>query len=300
MDIKQRIDYLVDIINEANYNYHVLDNPTIEDQEYDKYLRELYTLEEKYPELVRDDSPTKKIGGEVIDAFKKITHEKPMMSLSNVFNEDEIKAFDERIRKEGINPEYVCELKIDGLSVSLKYEKGILVSAATRGDGITGEDITHNAKTIKTIPLKLKEPIDIEVRGEIYMSKKVLEELNQERTKNNEPLLKNARNAAAGSIRQLDSSIAAKRKLDTFIYHLPNPEDFGIKTHYEAIEFMKNLGFKTNPNNKLVKNIYEVIEFCNEYEQKRSKLPYDIDGVVIKVNNIDDQLSLGFTARYPK
>ena len=300
MDIKERIDYLVDLINEANYNYHVLDNPTIEDQEYDKYLRELYTLEEKYPELSREDSPTKKIGGEVIDAFKKITHEKPMMSLSNVFNEDEIKTFDERIKKEGINPEYVCELKIDGLSVSLKYEKGILVSAATRGDGVVGEDITHNAKTIKTIPLKLKEPIDIEVRGEIYMSKKVLKELNEERTKNNEPLLKNARNAAAGSIRQLDSSIAAKRKLDTFIYHLPNPEDFGIKTHYEAVEFMKKLGFKTNKNNKLVKNIDEVIEFCNEYEQKRSDLPYDIDGIVIKLNNINEQLSLGFTARYPK
>ena len=300
MEIKERIDYLVDIINEANYNYHVLDNPTIEDQEYDKYLRELYTLEEKYPEYARDDSPTKKVGGEVIDSFKKVTHEKPMMSLSNVFNEDEIRGFDERIRKEGITPEYVCELKIDGLSVSLKYQKGILVSAATRGDGITGEDITHNAKTIKTIPLKLKEPIDIEVRGEIYMSKKVLDELNQERTKNNEPLLKNARNAAAGSIRQLDSSVAAKRKLDTFIYHLPNPEDFGIKTHYEAIEFMKNLGFKTNPNNRLVKNIDEVISFCNEYEKKRSELPYDIDGVVIKLNNINDQLSLGFTARYPK
>jgi len=300
MDIKQRLDYLTDLLNEANYNYHVLDNPTIEDQEYDNYLRELYTLEEKYPELARDDSPTKKVGGEVIDAFKKVTHEKPMMSLSNVFNEDEIKAFDERIKKEGINPEYVCELKIDGLSVSLKYEKGILVSAATRGDGIVGEDITHNAKTIKTIPLKLKEPIDIEVRGEIYMSKKVLEELNQERTKNNEPLLKNARNAAAGSIRQLDSKIAAKRKLDTFIYHLPNPEDFGIKTHYEAVEFMKSLGFKTNPNNKLVKNIDEVIEFCNNFEQKRADLQYDIDGVVIKLNNIDEQLSLGFTARYPK
>lgn len=300
MEIKERIDYLVDIINEANYNYHVLDNPTITDQEYDKYLRELYTLEEKYPEYTRDDSPTKKIGGEVIDSFKKVTHEKPMMSLSNVFNEDEIRAFDERIRKEGITPEYVCELKIDGLSVSLKYQKGILVSAATRGDGITGEDITHNAKTIKTIPLKLKEPIDIEVRGEIYMSKKVLEELNQYRLKNNEPLLKNARNAAAGSIRQLDSSVTAKRKLDTFIYHLPNPEDFGIKTHYEAIEFMKNLGFKTNPNNRLVKNIDEVISFCNEHEKKRTDLPYDIDGVVIKLNNINDQLSLGFTARYPK
>ena len=300
MNIKERIDYLVDLINEANYNYHVLDNPTIEDVEYDKYLRELYTLEEKYPELVRDDSPTKKIGGEVIDAFKKVTHDKPMMSLSNVFNEDEIKNFDERIRKEGINPKYVCELKIDGLSVSLKYKNGVLVSAATRGDGITGEDITHNAKTIKTIPLKLKETIDIEVRGEIYMSKKTLEVLNKEREKNNEPLLKNARNAAAGSIRQLDSSIAAKRNLDTFIYHLPNPEDFGIKTHYEAVEFMKKLGFKTNPNNRLVKNIDEVISFCNEYEQKRNNLPYDIDGVVIKLNDINDQLSLGFTARYPK
>jgi len=300
MDIKERINYLVDLINEANYNYHVLDNPTIEDIEYDKYLRELYTLEEKYPELVRDDSPTKKIGGEVIESFKKVTHDKPMMSLSNVFNEDEIRTFDERIKKEGIKPEYVCELKIDGLSVSLKYKKGVLVSAATRGDGIIGEDITHNAKTIKTIPLKLKKEIDIEVRGEIYMSKKVLEELNQERLKNNEPLLKNARNAAAGSIRQLDSKIAAKRKLDTFIYHLPNPEDFGINTHYEAVEFMKSLGFKTNPNNRLVKNIDEVIEFCNEYEHKRNNLLYDIDGVVIKLNDIKEQLSLGFTARYPK
>ena len=159
MNIKERIDYLVDLINEANYNYYVLDNPTIEDVEYDKYLRELYTLEEKHPELVREDSPTKKVGGEVIDAFKKVTHDKPMMSLSNVFNEDEIKAFDERIRKEGINPEYVCELKIDGLSVSLKYKNGQLVSGATRGNGIVGEDITHNVKTIKDITKKRKPPI---------------------------------------------------------------------------------------------------------------------------------------------
>ena len=298
--MKERIDYLVDLINEANYNYHVLDNPTITDQEYDKYLRELYMLEEKYPNLVRDDSPTKKIGGEVIDEFKKVVHDKPMMSLSNVFNEEEIRQFDERIRKEGINPEYVCELKIDGLSVSIKYKNGEFVSAATRGDGITGEDITHNVKTIKTIPLKLKEKIDIEVRGEIYMSKKVLETLNQERLKNNEPLLKNARNAAAGSIRQLDSKIAAQRKLDTFIYHLPNPEDFGIKKHIDALEFMKELGFKTNPNNKLVHNIDEVIEFIKEKAELRPTLPYDIDGIVIKLNDIQDQLSLGFTARYPK
>lgn len=300
MDIKQRIDYLVNIINEANYNYHVLDNPTITDQEYDKYLRELYTLEEKHPEFIREDSPTKKIGGEVIEGFKKVTHDKPMMSLSNVFNEEEIRQFDARIKKEGINPQYVCELKIDGLSVSLKYAKGKFISAATRGDGITGEDITHNAKTIKTIPLKLNQPIDIEVRGEIYMSKKTLEKLNEERKQNNEPLLKNARNAAAGSIRQLDSRIAAKRNLDTFIYHLPNPEDFGIKTHYEALEFMKELGFKTNPNNKIVDNIDDVINFITEKSKIRETLPYDIDGIVIKVNNINEQLSLGFTARYPK
>ena len=300
MDIKKRIDELVEIINEANYNYHVLDNPTITDQEYDKYLRELYLLEEKYPDLVRDDSPTKKIGGEVIDGFKKVTHDKPMMSLSNVFNEDELRDFDNKIKKEGINPEYICELKIDGLSVSLKYQKGILISAATRGDGITGEDITHNAKTIKTIPLKLKKEIDIEVRGEIYMSKKTLEHLNQKRKENNEPLLKNARNAAAGSIRQLDSKIAAQRKLDTFIYHLPNPEDFGIKSHYEAIEFMKELGFKINPNNYFAKDIDEVINFINEKEASRQSLPYDIDGIVIKINNISEQLKLGYTSRFPK
>ena len=300
MDPKQRIEELTAILNEANYNYHVLDNPTIEDQEYDKYLRELYTLEEKYPEYAKEDSPTQKIGGEIIDGFKKVTHDKPMMSLSNVFNEEEIRDFDEKIKKEGFNPEYMCELKIDGLSVSLKYEKGIFVSAATRGDGITGEDITHNAKTIKTIPIKLTKPIDIEVRGEIYMSKKTLEKVNKERAKNNEPLLKNARNAAAGSIRQLDSSVAAKRNLDTFIYHLPNPEDFGIKNQAEAIEFMKELGFKINPNNKLAKNIDEVVEFVKEKELERPEIPYDIDGIVIKVNNLDAQLSLGYTARYPK
>ena len=298
--MKERMNELIDIINEADYNYHTLDNPTITDQEYDKFLRELNEIEEEHPEWIREDSPTQHAGGKIIDSFEKVTHKIPMMSLSNVFSESEIASFDEKIRKENINPQYVCELKIDGLSVSLLYEKGKLVRAATRGDGVTGEDITHNAKTIKTIPLKLKESIDIEVRGEIYMSKKTLEVINKERSKNNEPLLKNARNAAAGSIRQLDSSIAAKRNLDTFIYHLPNPEDFGIKTHYEAVEFMKKLGFKTNPNNRLVKNIDEVISFCNEYEQKRNNLPYDIDGVVIKLNDINDQLSLGFTARYPK
>lgn len=298
--VQDRIKELVNIINKANYNYHVLDNPEISDQEYDKYLKELYSLEEKYPEYVLPDSPTKKIGGEVIEEFAKVVHDKPMMSLSNVFNEDEIRAFDARIRKEGINPKYVCELKIDGLSVSLRYRNGILLTGATRGDGITGEDITHNVKTIKTVPLKLEKDIDIEVRGEIYMSKDTLNKLNIDRQLKGEPILKNARNAAAGSIRQLDSKIAAQRKLDTFIYHLPNPEDYNIKTHHEALKFMEDLGFKTNPNNKLVGNIDEVINYIKEKTKIRESLPYDIDGVVIKLDNIDEQLKLGYTARYPK
>lgn len=298
--VQDRIKELVNIINKANYNYHVLDNPEISDQEYDKYLKELYSLEEKYPEYVLPDSPTKKIGGEVIEEFAKVVHDKPMMSLSNVFNEDEIRSFDARIRKEGINPKYVCELKIDGLSVSLRYRNGILLTGATRGDGITGEDITHNVKTIKTVPLKLEKDIDIEVRGEIYMSKDTLNKLNIDRQLKGEPILKNARNAAAGSIRQLDSKIAAQRKLDTFIYHLPNPEDYNIKTHHEALKFMEDLGFKTNPNNKLVGNIDEVINYIKEKTKIRESLPYDIDGVVIKLDNIDEQLKLGYTARYPK
>lgn len=299
-NIENRIDELIKIINEADYNYHTLDNPTITDQEYDKYLRELFDLEEEYPDLVREDSPTQHAGGKVIDEFKKVEHRIPMMSLSDVFSESEIIEFDERIKKEGITPAYMCELKIDGLSVSLLYEKGKLIRAATRGDGTIGEDITHNAKTIKSIPLKLKEEVDIEVRGEIFMNKKTLEELNIERAKNKQPLLQNCRNAAAGSIRQLDSSVAAKRKLDTFIYHLPNPEDFGITSHSDAIEYMKHLGFKTNPNNRLVNNIEEVLTFINDKGSIRDELPYDIDGVVIKVNDIASQKRLGFTARYPK
>lgn len=300
IDAKKRIEELVKIINEADYNYHTLDNPTITDQEYDKYIRELFDLESEYPEYILENSPTHRVGGKVLDEFSKVTHKIPMMSLSNVFNESEIRAFDERIRKEGYNPEYVCELKIDGLSVSLTYEHGSLVSASTRGDGVVGEDITNNVRTIKTVPLKINKNIDIEVRGEIYMSKKVLETINRNRKENNLPLLQNARNAAAGSIRQLDSKVAASRKLDTFIYHLPNPLDYGINTHYEALLYMKTLGFKTNPNNRIVNNINEVIEFINYATKNRDNLPYDIDGVVIKVNDINMQKHLGFTAKYPK
>ena len=298
--MQERMLELIDIVNEADYNYHTLDNPTITDQEYDKYLRELIEIETLHPEWVREDSPTQHAGGKIIDSFKKVEHKIPMMSLSDVFSESEVIAFDERIKKEGINPEYMCELKIDGLSVSLLYEKGKLVRAATRGDGTTGEDITHNAKTIKVIPLKLKEEVDIEVRGEIFMNKKTLKDLNEKRAKKGEPLLQNCRNAAAGSIRQLDSKIAAERKLDNFIYHLPNPLDYGLKTHAEAIDYMHKLGFKINPNNRLVHSINEVLEFIEEKGKMRPNLPYDIDGVVIKVNDISEQQRLGYTAKYPK
>jgi len=298
--MEERMEELIKIVNEADYNYHTLDNPTITDQEYDKYLRELLEIEEEHPEWIREYSPTQHAGGKIIDEFQKVNHKIPMMSLSDVFSESEVIAFDERIKKEGINPQYMCELKIDGLSVSILYEKGQLVRAATRGDGITGEDITHNVKTIKVIPLKLNEEVDIEVRGEIFMNKKTLEELNKKRKEKNEPLLQNCRNAAAGSIRQLDSKVAAERKLDNFIYHLPNPLDYGLKTHAEAMEYMKKLGFKINPNNRLVNNIQEVIEYIEEKGKERKSLPYDIDGIVIKVNSIEQQQSLGNTAKYPK
>lgn len=298
--IQDRINELIKILNEANYNYYVLDKPTITDQEYDKYLRELTILEEKHPELKSSSSPTSRIGGEVIDEFKKVVHEVPMMSLSNVFNEEEIIAFDERVRKEFPNPEYIVELKIDGLSVSLKYKQGHLVMGATRGDGITGEDITHNVKTIKSIPLELKQKIDVEVRGEIYMKKSTFEKINDEKKKKGEELFANPRNAAAGSVRQLDSKIAASRGLDNFSYHLPEAEKYGINTHEEALNFIKELGFVVNPNIKRVKNIDELLEYVNYWTEHRNDLPYEIDGIVIKLNNLNGQKKLGFTAKYPK
>lgn len=297
--IEKRMEELISILNQANYEYYALDNPTLTDQEYDRYMQELIKLEQQYPELIKEDSPSRRVGGEVISEFKKIVHEKPMLSLSNVFNEEEVRDFDAKIKKEA-NPEYVCELKIDGLSVSLLYEKGKLVRGATRGDGISGEDITHNVKTIKSIPLTLPQPIDIEVRGEIYMSKKSFNELNKQRKANNEELLANPRNAAAGSVRQLDSKIAANRNLSCFIYHLPNPEDYNIKTHYESLEFMKSLGFVVNPNIQLVKNIDEVWNYIATWTEKRDTLPYEIDGIVIKTNDFGQQKKLGFTSKYPK
>ncbi len=300
MNIEKRIDELITIINNANYEYYNLDSPSITDQEYDRYMQELIKLENDYLEYKRDDSPTSRVGGKVLENFVKVTHKIPMLSLGNVFNEFEIRAFDEKIKKEGINPKYVCELKIDGLAVSLTYEKGILVRGATRGDGVIGEDITENVKTIKTVPLKLDEEVDIEVRGEIYMSKNVFEFLNKDKAEKGLEMFKNPRNAAAGSVRQLDSKIAASRKLDCFIYHLPNPKDFNITTHYESLEYLKRLGLNVNDNNKYINNVEELIEIINYHTENRHKLPYEIDGIVIKLDNIDDQQKLGFTSRYPK
>ena len=286
--IKRRINELIEIIERANREYYLEDNPTLTDQEYDRYMAELISLESRYPDLKREDSPTSHVGTKVQDKFNKVTHKISMLSLGNVFNEDEIRQFDERIRKED-EPKYVCELKIDGLAISLTYEKGVLVRGATRGDGVVGEDIV------------LDREIDIEVRGEVYLSKASFEKINKEREANGEPLFQNCRNAAAGSVRNLDANITKKRELDCLIYHLPNPLDYGIKTHYEALAFMKELGFNTNYKaNRLVNNINEVLDYIKEWTEKRSSLPYDIDGIVIKVNDINMQNRLGFTAKVPK
>lgn len=298
--IERRIDELIKILNKASYEYYMMDSPSITDQEYDSYMDELIKLETNNPSLVRSDSPTVRIGTEVISEFEKVTHSVPMMSLGDIFNEEEIIDFDEKIRKVIPNPEYVLELKIDGLSVSLLYENGKLVRGATRGDGTTGENITHNVKTIKNVPLSLPKDIDIEVRGEIYMPKNSFNKLNEEREKKGEKLFANPRNAAAGSVRQLDSKVAASRNLSTFIYHLPNPDNFGIKTHYESLEFMKELTFTVNPNIVKVSNIKEVLDYINYWTEHRDILPYEIDGIVIKVNNFNDQRKLGFTAKVPK
>lgn len=298
-DIKKRVEELTKILNDANYNYYVKDEPTITDQEYDKYMRELEDIELEYPKYASKNSPTKRVGGEVIEKFLKVVRDKPMLSISDVFSEDEVRDFIKKVEDE-VTPEYVCEQKIDGLGVSLIYEDGKLVRGVTRGDGLVGEDITHNVRTIKSIPLQLTKPIDIEVRGEIFMHKSTLEKLNKKRAEEGKPKLQNVRNAAAGSIRQLDSKVAAERELDNFVYYLPNPSDFGIKTHLEALQFMGDLGFKINPHNKLVKNIDEIIAYIEKEGNTRKSLSYEIDGIVIKVNDVSLQEKLGNTAKYPR
>ena len=300
MDIKNRIKEISDLLNKYNYEYYILDRPSVSDVEYDRLMQELVSLEEKYPEYKLDSSPTSRVGSEVISNFEKVIHKRPMLSLGNVFNESDIIKFDERIRKEGFNPTYVCELKIDGLAISLTYENGVLVGGATRGDGKVGENITNNVKTIKAIPLKLTKDIDIEVRGEIFIDKKEFDRVNKEQREKGLEEFQNCRNLASGSVRQLDSKITAERKLNNFIYHLPNPLDYGLHKHSEALLFMKELGFNVNEKRRICKSIEEVLEFIEEITEIRDKLEYDIDGIVIKVDDVSMQENLGFTARSPK
>lgn len=297
MEAKTRIEYLVELLNKANKEYYLEDNPTLTDTEYDSLMDELIKLEEKYPEYKLENTPTEHVGASVIAEFKKHRLKTPMFSLSDVFNEEEVRNFDKRVKKEIANPEYVCELKLDGLGVSLEYENGKLKIASTRGDGTVGEEITHNVKTIKTLPQILKKNVDLEVRGEIIMTKKSFEEANAKRIADGLTPFQNPRNAAAGSIRQLDSNITKQRKLDVFLYHVPSSPK---ETQAETLAFLEELGLPVNPHIRLVKNIDEVIEYIHEWHEKRPSLPYEIDGIVIKVNNFADQLELGYTAKYPK
>ena len=284
MDPKERISYLVEKLNEANVDYYLNDNPKMTDNEYDSLLMELFKLETEYPEYKLPESPTESVGTKIVDSFAKITHATPMFSLADVFNEDEVEAFVNRVEKEVSHPEFTCELKMDGLGVNLTYKNGLLKSAATRGDGVTGEDITNNVKTIKYLPLKLKEPVDLEVRGEIYMTKKSFEEANKKRAANGEDLFQNPRNAAAGSARQLDSRIAKERKLDVLLYHVPNTTE---QTQWETLQTLKKLGLPINEHSKKVHNFKEIKAYIEEWTEKRPTLPYEIDGIVIKLNDIN-------------
>jgi DNA ligase (NAD+) len=300
MDVKQRIDELRRLLERYNYEYHTLDNPSVSDQEYDALLHELIGLEEQYPQFQSPDSPTQRIGGVVLSKFEKVTHDVPMMSLSNAFNEEDLRSFDEKVRK--IHPEatYNVELKIDGLAGSLKYEGGQLILGATRGNGSIGEDITSNIKTITTIPLSINYLLPLEVRGEIFMSKKSFDKANKEREKEGQEPFKNPRNAASGSVRQLDSKIAAKRNLDMFIYSVVNPLDHGLSTHSESLEFVSSLGLKINTKSTLCNTIDDVISYIDTYTEQRNNLKYDIDGIVIKVNDISMYDDIGYTAKSPK
>lgn len=301
MTVEQKIKQLREKLERYNYEYYVLDNPSVKDAEYDRLMQELILLETENPQLKSPLSPSQRVGGEVQTEFKKVVHKRTMLSLANAFNEDDLRSFDEKVR-EALNVDkvtYTAEMKIDGLGISLNYNEK-LINAVTRGDGIQGEDVTANVLTIKSVPSHINLKGDFEVRGEVFMSKDILKQLNKERAKNDEPLFANTRNAAAGSIRQLDSSIAAKRKLDAFWYYFVNAGNFGIRYHSEALDFCDKLGFKTNPNRKKCVGIEEVIKFVEEYTERRNELPYDIDGIVIKVDDMSTYDKLGYTAKTPR
>ncbi|BFL78153.1 NAD-dependent DNA ligase LigA [Staphylococcus hominis subsp. novobiosepticus] len=299
-NIQNRVNELHDLLNQYSYEYYVKDNPSVPDSEYDKLLRELIDIENTHPELKTDDSPTVRVGGEAQSSFEKVNHETPMLSLGNAFNEEELRRFDERIREHIGNVEYMCELKIDGLAVSLKYEDGRFVQGLTRGDGTTGEDITENLRTIHAIPLKIKEPLNVEVRGEAYMPRRSFMRLNDEREKNEEQPFANPRNAAAGSLRQLDPKLAAKRKLSVFLYSVNDFTDFNATTQSDALDELDRLGFKTNHERARVEDIEGVLEYIKKWTKQREQLSYDIDGIVIKVNDLDRQDVMGFTQKSPR
>ena len=298
--IKEEISKLVSLLNKYSYDYYVEDNPQISDTEYDTLYKQLEKLEKKYPELILENSPTQRVGDRVLDEFEKIRHKVPMLSLSNTFSTEDLKDFDSRIKKliPDNKVEYICELKIDGLAISINYENGKLVSAATRGDGTIGEDVTENIKTIFSIPKVLKNSRSFEVRGEVYLPRKSFDLLNAEREKNNEVLFANPRNAAAGSLRQLDSKITAKRRLSAFIYSIVG--DNTIDSQENALNTAKTYNLPVNPNFKLCQNIYEVIDYINYWSEHKNDLPYDIDGIVIKVNSYATQEEIGYTQKSPR
>lgn len=298
---KTRVRQLHNLLNQYNYEYYVLDQPSITDAEYDQLLQELIRIEEHFPQLITADSPTHRVGGKALDVFEKVEHRTEMLSLSNAFNEADLFDFDRRVRQAvGDDVTYVCELKIDGLAVSLRYEEGMFVQGATRGDGAIGEDITANLRTIHSIPLRLKEDLSIEVRGEAFMPKRSFERLNEVRKQREEEPFANPRNAAAGSLRQLDPKIAASRNLDVFLYALVDAGETTVSTHSEALNLLDTLGLKTNKERKKCSNIEAVITYIQEWTEKRATLPYEIDGIVIKVDRFAQQEKLGATAKSPR
>lgn len=297
----KRAEELRTRLNQWSREYYVEDKPTVEDYVYDKEYAELVAIEEQYPDLITSDSPTQRVGGKVLEGFEKVTHDIPLYSLNDVFSKEELIAFDQRVQKAvGRVVDYCCELKIDGLSVSLRYEDGNFVRGATRGDGTVGENITENLKTVRSVPIKLKEPMNIEVRGECFMPKRSFVQLNQDREAEGKDIFANPRNAAAGSLRQLDSKITAKRNLDTFLYTVADFGPMEAKTQYDALEELEKIGFHTNREKRLCHSIDEVWAYIEEYHDKRVDLPYEIDGIVIKVNEFSLQDQLGFTVKAPR
>ncbi|EAF3263613.1 NAD-dependent DNA ligase LigA [Listeria monocytogenes] len=298
---KKRYEELINILDQYSYDYYVIDNPTVEDAEYDQKMQELLKIEEAHPEWVTPESPSKRVGGEVLEGFKKVAHDTPMLSLANAFNQEDLADFDRRIRdKVGDDIAYMCELKIDGLAVSLQYENGKYKQGATRGDGTIGEDITANLRTIRSIPMKLQKDYSIEVRGEAFMPKRSFQKLNEIREEEGQMLFANPRNAAAGSLRQLDTKIAASRNLDIFLYAVADFGEMGVETHSAGLDMLETLGLKVNKERRLCNSLEEVYAYIEEWTEKRAGLAYDIDGIVLKLNNLEQQRQMGNTVKSPR